>query len=153
MCMLMTMVPFISRPPITMEQFPTTYVVIDGQTIVTPLIPVGYTLVDIFETGKIKIFVSQSGANYDIVAMNKDNSELKRLFMVNNYHISAIEQYIIVFNNLSTQVLNINNFDMGWIALHELSEIPVTKRVVGQETFTFPGNQFTESYKERVRIQ
>lgn len=138
----------ISRPPITMEQFPTTYVVIDGQTIVTPPIPVGYTLVDIFETGKIKIFVSQSGANYDIVAMNKDNSELKRLFMVNNYHISAIEQYIIVFNNLSTQVLNINNFDMGWIALHELSEIPVTKRVVGQETFTFPGNQFTESYKE-----
>jgi len=138
----------ISRPPISVEPLPTAYIVDNGISSIALIVESGYTLVDILETGKIKIYVSKKLNTYDIVAINKESSELKRLSNITTYHISIIDQYIIVFNNLDAKLLNINKFVDGWQLFRDQCEIPVTKRVVGQESFTYPGNQFTESYKE-----
>jgi len=145
----------VSRPPINVETLPEAYIVENNATIITPIVKTGYVLTDIFETGKIKVYISTNLVDYDIVAMNKDNSELQRLVPVTeyylpitSYHISAIEQYIVVFNNVDAMILNINEYNLGWCSLRSLSEIPVIKRVVSTETFSYPKNQFTDSYKE-----
>jgi len=54
----------------------------------------------------------------------------------------------LLFNGDVARVLYTNDFNSGWQSLNDHVEIPVTKRVVGQEIFLHPGNQLTESYKE-----
>lgn len=138
----------ISRPPIVVDNFPTAYMVIDGIPTVAQILPVGYTLVDLFETGKIRVYVGKGSSNYYLVAMNKDSSELKPISLVTKYHLTALEQYVIAFNDVDAMVLDVNNFELGWKPLRELCEIPITKRVINQQSFDLPTNQFTESYKE-----
>ena len=112
----------------------------------------GYRLVDMFETGSIRVYISTNNApinpEYRLVAINLETSLAHVIESVLKYHISAIDQYIIVFNNVDALTLDINNFDTGWIPLRDLAEVPVTKRVVGNEVAEFNKNQFTDSYKE-----
>lgn len=141
----------ISRSPIIPEALPTAYIELNLDTFERPIVPEGYTLVDIFETGKIMLYISQQTSSelYRIAAMLNDGNLLQTLpELVSKYHISAIERYIVVFNNVDAMVLDVDKFGDGWKYLREVAEIPVTKRVVGQEVFENPGNQFTESYKE-----
>lgn len=141
----------ISRSPIIPEALPTAYIELNLETFETPIVPEGYTLVDIFETGKIITYISQqtSSGLYRIAAMLNNDNLLQILpELVSKYHISAIERYIVVFNNVDAMVLDVDKFGDGWKYLREVAEIPVTKRVVGQEVFENPSNQFTESYKE-----
>ena len=70
--------------------------------------------------------------------MDKNGNTIKRLPNVQAYHITAYEKYIIVFNNIDAQVLNINDFGSGWKLLRDMAEIPTTKRIVEQEAFTYP---------------
>lgn len=139
-----------SRPPIVGEALPTGYLEITGQTIETPIVPTGFDLVDIFETGRVTVYVSvNSHKQYHIVIYNKTNGIIKIVDpVVNKYHITAIENYVIVFNDIDAVVININKYSEGWMLLKNEAEVPVTKRVVGSETFTYPGNQFTANHQE-----
>jgi len=145
----------ISRPPIIVEELPQAYIIENNVSIPTTIIKDNYVLVDLFETGKIKVFISTNSSEYDIVAMNKDTYQLMRLVPtpiyyspITSYHICAIEQYIIVFNNVDAMVLNVNEFESNWTSLRSNCEIPVTKRIINSEVFTYEGNQLTDSYKE-----
>lgn len=139
----------ISRPPIVVEPLPAAYIITNDISTPTSILQAGYTLYDIFETGKVKIYVCLGVDEYDIVAVSKTTLELTRFSNVAAYHLSAFEQYVILFNNIGAVVLDVNNFNLGWRPISDVAEIPITKRVVGQESFTYPGNQFTEDYKEQ----
>lgn len=67
----------------------------------------------------------------------------------NSYHIAVLEHYIIVFSKIGAKVLDIKNVNIGWKDISEYSEIPITKRVIGPNTTTYPGNNLTNSYKEQ----
>lgn len=141
----------VSRLPIVPEAVENGYVVTESETIETPIVETGYTLVDLFETGKVTIYVTKNSNNeYRIIARNKISNILKIVTeLVTEYHITAIEKYVIVFNNVDAVILNVNDYDAGWQLLRDLSYIPITKRIVGQETFENPVNALTSSYKEQ----
>lgn len=138
----------ISRPPIVVDTLPIVYNIVNNITYPTAILRPNYLLVDVFETSKVIVYISKYGNLYDINAVYKTNSELARFSDVTSYHLSEFENYIILFNNINAMILNITEFNLGWRALNNFVEIPVTKRVVGQESFTYPKNQFTEDYKE-----
>lgn len=139
----------VSRPPIVIDVLPPVYTVTNDITTPVALLSSGYVLVDYYDTGKIDIYVGRNNDGiHEIVAVRQEGSEFRRLSGIMKYHVSVIEQYIILFNDVDARVIDINNFDAGWQWLNSVCEIPVTKRVVGQESFTYPGNQFTEDYKE-----
>ena len=138
----------VSRPPIAVDVLPPIYTVTNDITTPVRILQQNQVLVDFYDTGKIALYVGMNAGIYEITAVNKEGSEFRRLSGLSKYHVSVIENYIIVFNNLDAKVLDINDFNLGWRSLSEFCEIPVTKRVVGQETFDYPGNQFTDDYKE-----
>lgn len=139
----------VSRPPIMREDLPIAYLDESDINIVTDIVPDNYQLVDMYETGKVTIYISEYQDNYYIVIYEKDSSIIKIApSLVTKYHVTSIENYIIVFNDVDALVLNVNRFRDGWSLLREMSDIPITKRIIGQETYTFPKNQFTNSYKE-----
>lgn len=138
-----------SRYPLTKSKIPIVTEWKDGNLIKSDLILENYDLVDMIESGPVTIYISKYDEWYRIVAkLNEDNTIVVFPFEVNKYHVSVIERYIIVFNNLGAQVLETNKFTEGWKSLQNYVEIPITKRVVGQDLFEYPLNQFTESYKE-----
>jgi len=140
----------ISRPPIVIEPLPTVYSIVNGISYPVPILTENYILVDMIETGKVTVYVCKNtnGEEYEIVAVNKSNLEQTRYEGITSYRLSVFEQYIILFNNENTVVLNVNEFSSSWRPIREFAEVPITKRVVGQESFTYPKNQFTEDYKE-----
>lgn len=138
----------ISRPPIVVKPLPTAYILVNDISYPTSILQTGYTLVDMFETGEVLIYVGKNVDLYDVIAVRKSTSTLARFSNITVYHISAYEHYILLFNNVNAMVLNINEFDLGWRPIREFAEIPVTNRVVGQESFVQPSNQFTADYKE-----
>lgn len=121
---------------------------INNQPISDVIVPAGFYLVDIFTTGTVIVYICQNdNKEHRIVSMM--NGSIKVLpALVTKYHISAIEKYIIVFNNVDAMVLDINNYSIGWKPLRDFAEIPIVKRMIGQEVYTTPKNQFTESIKE-----
>ena len=141
----------VSRLPIMSEKLPIGYIEENATTILTPIVPENYQLIDMFETGKVTVYISQNENTnlYRIVARLNHNHLLQIISNeVANYHINAIEHYIIVFNNVDAMVLDVTQFNKGWKFLRELAEIPITKRIINQQVFTKPINQFTKSYKE-----
>lgn len=141
----------ISRDPIVVENLPDGYRWADNNLVASPIVARGYTLVDMVDTVDATIYVTYDSVTklYKIVARHNIDQVLMDLpELVNQYHISVIERYIIVFNNVDAVVINVDNFNDGWKFLKEEADIPVTKRVVGQEVFEQPFNQFTGSYKE-----
>ena len=104
----------VSRLPIIAEDLPTSYIVDNGLTIETPIVSVGFSLVDIFETGKVTVYVTKNVAKqYQIVVREKESGELHILpELVNKYYVSAIEKYVIVFNDVDTSVLDVKNYNL-----------------------------------------
>ncbi len=141
----------VSRAPIVGEQLPVSYILDGSQTIETSIVPDGYSLVDIYETGKVVVYISINDTDqFTIVAREKATGLLTIMTeLVTEYHVAAIEKYLIVFNDVDARVIDTNSYSTGWQLLRDLAHIPITKRVVGQETFENPANLFTESYKEQ----
>lgn len=114
------------------------------------ILPTNSELVDSITYGKIKIYVSNEYLNsenhYKVVVVANDTSAT--LSDLTKYHISTIDNYIICFNNIGAKVFDINNQSKGWQDLSNFVEVPVIKRVVGNEITTYPTNQFTSKYKE-----
>lgn len=92
-----------------------------------------------------------------------DNYKLSSLA---DYHISIVDNYIICFNkdgliNKGTvmepnfqsyphgaRIFNINEPNKGWQDFNNFVDIPVVKRVVGNQVTTYEKNQFTNYTKE-----
>lgn len=141
----------ISRPPIVSESLPRGYILTanginEPQDILYP----NYKLIDIVEVGKIVIYVGVYNNKYQVSAYNTDTKiiQLANETPYNKYHISVIDNYIIVFNDIDALVLNISEYNNGWSPLRNMVDIPITKRIIGQNIFEYPADQFTNSYKE-----
>lgn len=125
----------VSRPPIQRVSLP------------EDVLPPNSELIDVIAYGKVKIYISNSHSpeNYKIVAIGTSNAVIED---IQQYHISTVENYIICFNNKGAKVFDINNQNKGWQDLNNFVEVPIIKRVVGNEETTHDSNQFTSSYKE-----
>lgn len=106
------------------------------------------------------IFVLPKG--YDKATL-PTNSRLEDLA---DYHISIVDNYIVCFNkdklvNNGTymepefqsyphgaRVFDVNDADTGWQDFNKFVNIPVVKRVVGNQVTTYEKNQFTNYTKE-----
>ena len=64
------------------------------------------------------------------------------------YKIAVYDKYIIAFCNHGAQVFDLSTLS-GWKDFNSVVDIPITKRVVGSTETTYPGNNFTEAYKEQ----
>ena len=139
----------VSRLPLITQETPKGFIITSSGSISSSVARNNFVLVDKYISNNINIFVSSNGHNYEIVALNEISKELKFApNLVTKYHVSVIEKYIIVFNNVDAIVLDTDNFSNGWKYLREISEIPITKRIVGQQVYNNSDNQFTNSYKE-----
>lgn len=127
----------ISREPITIEDIP------------AGTMPDNSRLVDIQYTKDIIVYISQNNndSKYTISAY-KENSGVKTLSNVGQYHLSTYNQYIICFKDTGAQILNINDFNTGWQDLKDFSEVPVTKKVSGPSIKEEPSNKFTDAHKD-----
>lgn len=140
----------ISRPAIIKEDLPKGYLQENNTTTLIDILDEEYKLTDIKEIGKISIYVGKNELGlYQITAYNT-STQLVHFAPTKytKYHISTIDNYIIIFNDVDALVLDINDFDDGWKLLRNMTEIPITKRIIGQNIFEYPKDQFTESYKE-----
>lgn len=118
------------------------------QPISTDIVPLNSELIDIITYGKVKIYISDDhvlNSRYKIVAVGQSTATLDA---IQEYHISTIENYIVCFNNKGAKVFDINNQSAGWQDLSKFVEVPIIKRVVGNEITNYPTNQFTSKYKE-----
>lgn len=140
----------ISRPPLAIQVLPNGYFRDGVGTIMAPVLPLTHSLVDIVTIGTIRLYVGlDSMSQYKIVALDTETKKAAEIpFNVNKYHISAVNQYIIVFNDIDAMVLNTYDIISGWQSIRDYVNVPVTRRYINQQSFTSPGNQFTESYKE-----
>lgn len=127
----------ISREPITIEDIP------------AGTVPDNSKLVDIQYTKDIVVYISQnnSDSKYTISAY-KENSGVKTLSNVGQYHLSTYNQYIVCFKDTGAQILDINDFTTGWQDLKNFVEVPVTKKVSGPSIKESPSNQFTDAHKD-----
>jgi len=127
----------ITREPLTQEELPDLTV------------PTGNKLIEILRAGNVRIYVSQEPVNneFDIIAW--DENTLQILNTIDEYHLSIIEHYVICFRTDGAMVLDINDYNTGWVPLTDLVEVPITKRVVGSLVTELPGNQFTDAFKEQ----
>lgn len=69
--------------------------------------------------------------------------------VLNKYHISSIEHYIICWNNVGAKVFDASDSTKGWQDFSEFVEIPIIKTVVGTTETKLASNEFTTQYKEQ----
>lgn len=141
----------VSRPPIIVSKDPVGYTEDLGGTTPHWIIPKGSHLIDVRNTGMVTIYVSQDYQTKvkTIVAYNQRTEIVQVLpITVTDYHIATLHQFIIVFNDIEAHFINIDKYTEGWALLRDHAEIPITKRIIGQNYTDYPANQFTKSYKE-----
>lgn len=126
----------ISREPITIEDIP------------AGTMPDNSTLIDIQYAKDIVVYVSQSNSSKYTISAYKENSGVKTLSNVGQYHLSTYNQYIICFKDTGAQILNINDFTTGWQDFKNFTEVPVTKTVSGPSVKEGQSNQFTDAHKD-----
>lgn len=119
-------------------------------------------LVEVLNFGKVDIYVTShynEGAQtdyYDIIS-SLDNNFATVAGNITKYHLCSIDNYIICFNNVYAQVLDINGYTTEgseiippyWQNLKNYAEVPIIKRVVGGVIETYEKNIFTKKYKEQ----
>lgn len=132
------------------------------------------SLIEIRDAGKYMVYVLQTykltaitntASIYNICVLPKGydktefpaNSQLKDLA---DYHISIIDNYIICFNKDAftnngeskvphgARVFDVNDATSGWQDFNKFVDIPVVKRIVGNQVTTYEKNQFTNYTKE-----
>jgi hypothetical protein len=106
------------------------------------------TLKDIKVFGNLTFYVWINDTN-DLYWITTSDPALQTLEAYTNYHITAVDQYIIVFNNINAQVVNTLKSPLTWEPLTDNVEIPITSRTVGGVTTEYPTNGFTTAYKEQ----
>ena len=130
------------------------------------VIPITYRLIDIKDFDCCRLYISQSVqyGTFTIYAVLNDESDyeglangktanfvlpLSGMGNITAYHISAVDHYIICFNNQDAKVLDTTALYMGWQKLTNFAEIPVVKRVSTSTTEYDTYNQFIPNiYKE-----
>lgn len=112
-------------------------------------LPPNSELVKIERFGDVEVLVFKNQDGYAITARKGGHTTTTGLLRdLEKYHLSAIGQYIICFNNVAARVYDTLNISKGWQLLSNFVDLPVTKRVVGGTVIEYPVNQFTKSYKE-----
>lgn len=85
------------------------------------------------------IVVTETGATYELNDLPK-------------YRISIIEHYVICFNNkenVGAQVFDTNEPSKGWQSFNKFIDIPITKRIIGNQETLYDKNEFTDSHEEQ----
>ena len=116
-----------------------------------------YSLINIYSVGIGKLWVMKfkTDNTYSLFLITNDGQYHFELTGINKYHISVIEHYVIVFNDSEkgAQVFDTNQDltaeNAGWKDLQEFVEIPIVKRVIGNQITNYPKNQFTDYTKEQ----
>ena len=112
-------------------------------------LPPNSELVKIERFGDVEVLVFKNQDGYAITARKGGSTTTTSVLRnLEKYHLSAIGQYIICFNNVAARVYDTLNISKGWQPLYNFVDLPVTKRVVGGTVTEYPVNQFTKSYKE-----
>ena len=117
-------------------------------TVPKDAIPYLYDLIDYLVIGDSEIYISKNKDNNNIIINLFNDGNIYTLDNITKYHISDIEHYIICFNDVDAKVFDASDPTSGWQDLDNFVDIPVTKRIVGNQITEYPANGFTDSYKE-----
>ena len=128
----------VSREPLTLDE-----------TFAQDLVPENFSLIEAVRAGDFTVYVSQSNEEPITYTVIVDSEERPTIEGIESYHVATIQHYVICFNEKGARVFDINDPEKGWQNLTDLAEVPITKRVVGGVTTTYPANGFTEAYKEQ----
>lgn len=102
-------------------------------------------LIDMIVYGQFNFYITTFN---DTLKITIDGSPKTTFSGFTKYHISTIENYVILFNDIGAKVFDINNANEGWQDFDNFVEAPVIKRVIGSEITNFNKNSFTDRYKE-----
>ena len=128
----------VSRDPLKLDaEFP------------TAVVPEGYELIEAVRAGQYTVYVSKTLEEPTLYNVTIDGTPDLTLSQLSSYHIATIQHYVICFNEKGARVFDVNDASKGWQNLTDLAEVPITKRVVGGVTTTYPNNGFTGAYKEQ----
>lgn len=111
-----------------------------------------HKLVELYSIGIGKVYITINTNNLYSAIVVTETGATYELNDLPKYHISIIEHYVICFNNkenVGAQVFDTNEPNNGWQSFNEFIDIPITKRIIGNQETLYDKNEFTDSHEEQ----